>query len=91
MTSLNTGQPCLLANLQTENRQNTVLRFGYTGHSYGIYSHPCPHPARLGRSLQFSAVFMSVPQCEEGKHTHKEGGFHIPAKHGLSKSSGIKG
>lgn len=48
MISYNTGQRCLFANLQTENGQN-VLRFDYTGHSYAIYSHPCPHPARLGR------------------------------------------
>lgn len=32
--------------------------------------------------LQFPAVFMSVPRSEEGKHAHKEGGFHISAKHG---------
>lgn len=44
---------------------------------------PAPTPHGWDEFLQFPAVFMSVPRCEEGKQAHKEGGFHIPAKHGL--------
>lgn len=89
MISFNTGQPCVLANLQTDKIQHGVSATLAT-HMPFIAS-PAPTSHAWVEFLQFSAVFMSVPRCEEGKHTHKERDLHILAKHGLCKSWGIYG